>query len=121
MTNRLSVPIRHLARIATIVFALFVLGWLVVNAERNANRIVSKSPPATAPTAAPPAPAPEFLYSSKSLVIEPSVLGGPVLIAPPEPFLPSSKFGRPSIAPPLPPASEPGPGSAPQGPRERRS
>jgi hypothetical protein len=128
MSDRLSVPIRHLARIATVVFALFVLGWLVVNAQRNANRGAGEPETAVAPAATPTEPPPEFLYSSKSIVIEPRVLQDPsigpvetVIVPPAEVFLPSSKVGRPGVVPPLAPASGPGPESAQQGPRERRS
>jgi hypothetical protein len=107
------------ARIAAVVFALAVLAWLAVAAQRRARPApIDPAPaPSDAPAAASPAlgappPAavePAFLFSSKSGRIV-------VPVAPPT-FLPTSKSVAPDtmkpFAPPVPVTEPPQPATKP--------
>lgn len=92
MTDPRSPILGRIARVAVIAFALFVLGWLVVNAQRNASR-----------GAAAPAPAGDDAPSSAERLLRDPVVGPVEYILVPAPdrsFLFSSKFAAPVVPPP---------------------
>lgn len=122
MNQRLSVSFASIARGVAILFALFVVGWLVVTAQRDANRAAQEPVPAGPPlTVEAPSTAvenenePQFLHSSKSAVIEERVRRDPgakataPVRAPAAPrYLPSSKTITPLVTPATPVLTLPG-------------
>lgn len=93
--NRRPPILSTVARAIAILFAIFVVAWLVVNAQRNADRAAQEPTPGepayeleALPNGIDAPSETHFLFSSKSAVPA----------APP--FLPSTKIGLPGLTPP---------------------
>jgi hypothetical protein len=98
MTDRNSPILDRIARVAAVAFALCVLAWLVVRAQRNANGGAAAPAPASEG-----APLGEGATAGEELLRDPVV--GPVepIMVPPavDPtFLFSSKSAAPVVSPP---------------------